>query len=171
MFYRNFPIQPMGLAMGLRQWAYGLMLYRNMRKTARQLLQEVRAEILNLDVEYKRLEKEQDAVDERREELSDLAKALEKVLEGDPVEQPELTGIRRIVRERPTGTPLGMFLRETLADGKPKTVEEIAEIAKKTIPSETRNKSVRRMINFALYALSRHGAVTKDNNGRWQIKH
>jgi len=144
------------------------MLYRNMsapiRKTSRDLLSEVERELNDLINEYDALGKRQEEIKKRALVLENLKVALQKVL-GQDIDQPSLPGIP--IQKK--GTPLGNFLRTALADGQPKTTEELAVIAEKTM-SVPQGKSVRRMINFALYALQRHGAVTKNGEGRWQIK-
>jgi len=145
------------------------MLYRNMRKTARQLLTEIAQEVEHLEANGKRLQLQQDEIESRIEDLKEVAAGLTKILEGEPAEQGTLAGISPIIPPRKKGTPLGQFLRTTLADGTPKTLDEIADIAEKTIPSQTKGKSVRRMVNFALFALRRHGAVEQIDGG-WKIR-
>lgn len=140
-----------------------------MRKTARQLLVEIAEEVEILQAQAKRLEAQQSEIEHRIEDLKEVATGLTKILEGEPAEQQNLAGMMPPIPPRKKGSPLGRFLRETLSDGKPKTLDEIADIAEKTIPSQTKGKSVRRMINFALFALRRHGAVEQTDGG-WRIR-
>jgi hypothetical protein len=135
------------------------------RKTSRDLLSEVERELNDLMREYDTLGKRQEEIKKRGLALENLKGALKKVLGQELDLQSTLPGIP--IQKK--GTPLGNFLRTALADGHPKTTEELAVIAEKTMPVP-QGKSVRRMINFALYALQRHGAVTRNSEGRWQIK-
>lgn len=107
-------------------------------------------------------------IGQTEERLSKLKQRRETVRAWLAEEQPSQASLP-IENGTNGSTPLSGFLRSVLADGKPRTAQELGALASAKGLVEG-DKSPGRVAHFALVGLSQHDYVKRNNEGTWVAK-
>jgi len=126
----------------------------------------VAGESIKAMLESVRAEKKQ--LEDRLETLEERENTLQAWFAEEQPRQAELPGGNG---SAVGGTPLSAFLRSVLADGKPRTTQELATLTAARGGLIKENSAPGRVVHFAMIGLLQHELVRRTNDGeRWVKK-
>ena len=112
-----------------------------------------------------------------REEKAQLERRLETLEEREETllswlkeEQPSQGQLPAMTSGANGGTPLSVFLRGALGDGRPHTLQDLVTQVKGKGGLIREEASPGRVVHYALIGMQQHGYVKRSNDGTWAAK-